>query len=863
MTKVFCCKTKKLLRLALVFLLGTTLTTGCKDDFDGYFDVPSDMEGPIYDQLSSRPELSEFVKAIDRIPLMKTIINTSGLYTVFAPTNEAVMEYFKSQTRYPGKKRIEDFDPNKVETDLDGTKWKPDSVALCNFIEAHLAIDMYFDYDFKRFIPDEVLGSGSFVFNRDRNRYSTRYKERKYIDTIPGVYLLDANSPEGRRARTYKVRPQYKSLTVYPYKYLRRHNIVNDFKRLYNLAENEEVNGDALFVNGIRVIEKDIPAVNGVIHIVNGVIEAQDNLDMYIKEKSPAYWAIAQRAANYRFNADATEIEGVSKFDSLFTKGYNGMLDFADEYSGFMFTYLMPNEKFEQFMIDSVFEAYGINDLNSANKGLPYYRWEGMDSIPAGVRSALLSQFCVFGTVWPSQLDYGFVTMSGDTLQAKDQAGRPANLPSSETLIEERYMASNALVYHLPEDAEPNISQTFSTVVKYPMLERKLKWYWDFLWRGKMYAELSKHYKKYTVFMPTREAFRHEPSTIYELENEYKEIELYRYGRRVNEIASDSILQYLVIPDVVLTPDSLKGVQFRRSYMGSFLNIDGTDENNLKIKYEYTIPGTQDRKAYESVFPNKPAAPGAPFESGYHLSKNGIVYPLDGNVPMVDGSTLQFYIKKMGDNYSIFKQLLELTKVNGELKEGDKGYIDPANDETLLQMLISNDHRAEQIYTVLCPTNAAFNAFKKKYDFPDFPSSSNNNKVYPEWQWVARQMILKTRVYSDGSHIQNYYDVYANPLEGEDNLYQTMCHKRIYSDKDYFSQNEYTVLKLDFDKENQKITFTDTIKGNVGTTSQTKNLVNVECVNGVLHVIDSIPFPGLATEEDRDRFVERPVFSDK
>ncbi|HEY5570730.1 MAG TPA: fasciclin domain-containing protein, partial [Bacteroidales bacterium] len=311
MTKVFYYKTRKLYRFALVFLLGTVLVTGCKDDFGGYFDYPSNISGPIYEQLSSRSNLSEFVKAIDKVPLMKSIINTSGLYTVFAPTNEAINAYFLTQTRYPGKSGIDDFDVEKK----DPSGVKTDSILLCQFIEAHIVVDMYFHYDFKRFIPDEVVTSVGMGYVSDRNRYSTRYRDQKYIDTVPGKYVLN-NKTNERTPRVYKVRPQAKSVTVYPYKYLRRYSVVNEFAALYGLKSTPK--GEDLYVNGIKVIEADIAAVNGAIHIIDGVIEPKENLDMMLKRLNPTMWSILQQYASYSMNQDATETEGVSKFDTIF-----------------------------------------------------------------------------------------------------------------------------------------------------------------------------------------------------------------------------------------------------------------------------------------------------------------------------------------------------------------------------------------------------------------------------------------------------------------------------------------------------------------------------------------------------------------
>ena len=846
MTKVFYYKTRKLYRFALVFLLGTVLVTGCKDDFDGYFDYPSDIEGPIYEQLSSRSNLSEFVKAIDKVPLMKSIINTSGLYTVFAPTNEAIQTYFLTQTRYPGKSGIADFDVEKK--DANGVK--TDSILLCQFIEAHIAVDMYFHYDFKRFIPDEVVTSIGIGYAVDRNRYSTRYRDQKYLDTIPGKYILN-NKTNERTPRIYKVRPNAKSVTVYPYKYLRRHSIVNEFATLYGLKSTPK--GEDLYVNGVKVLEADIPAVNGAIHIVDGVIEPKENLDMMIKRLNPTMWSILQQYAYYSINVDATETEGVSKFDTIWNKRYSLGVDIAGEYSNNLVTVLLPGKGFEDFVKDSILPAYNIVMDSKGIIKTP------MDSVPSIVQEVLVAQFLVNGTLWDTQLKFGFRNAMGDTLQTENQTKRPKNLTVTGTQI-----ASNGLIYNLP-DGVSHISNVFRTVAKVPMMDKKYKWYLDLSTRsgggGTTLGFLTQHYKKYTVFMPTRDAFRTQPCMIYEMKNDYDRVDLYRNGETIYPIVTDSILKNLVIPDVILTPDSLKNFQFRKTFMGGYLHI-----NNNTILFSYNDPTTKVTTDYVSVLPTVPRDAANP--DGYIMTENGIVYPLIDRVPMPASLTLSGYLtKNRSTTNSNFYKILFNTNVNSDLipedtkaspaivaDKNDKGNITDPN-EKLWAMLISEGNDPQEIYTVFYPTDAALKAYAtacnvKTTNLPtDSYDGGNQN-----WAKIARQLIIKTRVYTDGTRVQNFYDIYSNPIEGKDNLFQTLNYKKIVKMNDYFNDNEYTNLKLSY--SNGTITLTDPISGR---TAQTTNVKNVECVNGVFHEIDDIPFPVMTTKAEWDNFISRPI----
>ena len=81
-----------------VMLLILTLV-GCREEpFDKY-SRPNWLEGRIYTAILEQQELSTFARAVELIGY-DTIINASGNYTVFGPSNEAFDTYFESNPDY-------------------------------------------------------------------------------------------------------------------------------------------------------------------------------------------------------------------------------------------------------------------------------------------------------------------------------------------------------------------------------------------------------------------------------------------------------------------------------------------------------------------------------------------------------------------------------------------------------------------------------------------------------------------------------------------------------------------------------------------------------------------------------------------
>ncbi|HEY3369353.1 MAG TPA: fasciclin domain-containing protein [Prolixibacteraceae bacterium] len=85
-------------QLTLIALL-VVLFFGCKkEDFNKY-DRPPWLAGKLYTQILTLPEISTFAELVKKSGY-DTIINVSGSYTVFAPSNEAFVQYFQSNPNY-------------------------------------------------------------------------------------------------------------------------------------------------------------------------------------------------------------------------------------------------------------------------------------------------------------------------------------------------------------------------------------------------------------------------------------------------------------------------------------------------------------------------------------------------------------------------------------------------------------------------------------------------------------------------------------------------------------------------------------------------------------------------------------------
>ena len=117
--------TKQSFFFLLVFSL---LVAGCSKGYKEYFDEDNTKGGFIYDRLNANQEFSSFTKALERAKIVQ-FLSQGGLYTVFAPTNEAFSKFLSTN----GYASIEAVPLDK----------------LYNILSYHIVSNMWYYYDFQ------------------------------------------------------------------------------------------------------------------------------------------------------------------------------------------------------------------------------------------------------------------------------------------------------------------------------------------------------------------------------------------------------------------------------------------------------------------------------------------------------------------------------------------------------------------------------------------------------------------------------------------------------------------------------------------------------------------------------------------
>lgn len=237
---------------ALSMLLMAMLLVGCVDEPDKY-DRPEWLKGKLYTQMLEIPELSTFSRCIERTGYDE-IIDVSGSYTVFAPSNEAFDTYFSENPLYNSVEDIPLPELNRIVKyhivqdpwtksqlrKLDIYGWI-DTLDLANNIPRGFKRETLLKDDDKKFGVKWVYGKGTVItdtLNADLVRRLAT-DSRKYVPIFYSEYFT------------------INDLSTSDYQFY--------FDRPFDA-------GDDLYFAGAKIISDEVFAENGFVYTIDQVV---------------------------------------------------------------------------------------------------------------------------------------------------------------------------------------------------------------------------------------------------------------------------------------------------------------------------------------------------------------------------------------------------------------------------------------------------------------------------------------------------------------------------------------------------------------------------------------------------------------
>jgi uncharacterized surface protein with fasciclin (FAS1) repeats len=253
---------KQLLFTALIILS----SIGCQDklELSDKYARPDWLAGKLYTQILTQPDLSTFAQCVV-LTGYDTIINTSGSYTVFAPSNEAFTQYLQNHG-YNDIHSIPLSDLTQlVKYHIVQNPWSTDQLR---------SLDVYGWIDSTDINNDEPRGYKRETLLREKDtKYGVKQNENKLLVIVD---TLQSNWYRRQATDSRKYAPIF-------YK---------EFFEIYDLKPSDysfyfgrTFNPQSMYFAGGEIITPNLAAENGFVHIIDQVIEPLKNAYQILETK--------------------------------------------------------------------------------------------------------------------------------------------------------------------------------------------------------------------------------------------------------------------------------------------------------------------------------------------------------------------------------------------------------------------------------------------------------------------------------------------------------------------------------------------------------------------------------------------------
>ncbi|MFC0877726.1 fasciclin domain-containing protein [Saccharicrinis sp. FJH2] len=376
---------KQFFVFAFIILNLLVLFSGCEDKKAKYYERPEWLEPPILTQLEQRGNFTSLLACIEKAGYAKSL-GAAGYFTLFAPTDEAFNQYFAAN----GYASVSDLD----------------SVKARNIVQYLLLQNAYSEDQ----LDDYQSSAQELWIENEAFKRQTNYYKWIYEDTVDGVMekVLDVNAVAGGESNSnYSATDDYnyKNIPYFTRDYLAEQNL-SDYDYEYFFPG---VSLDSFNVVDAHLMEGDIYAENGVIHVIDKVLSPLQNLEEFLagKEEYSMFRDIINRyLRNYTIApswVSSLYEQATGSTQNIYVKGYSNMA-FAPNCENFL-RYGEGGEDYDNQKNGWTMFA----PTNAAvqqffdNKFLKYY--SSLDQMTTSQIADFVNAHLWLTTVWPSKFD--------------------------------------------------------------------------------------------------------------------------------------------------------------------------------------------------------------------------------------------------------------------------------------------------------------------------------------------------------------------------------------------------------------------------------------------------------------------------
>ncbi|MHB9140811.1 MAG: fasciclin domain-containing protein [Paludibacter sp.] len=310
-------KTKHLTLIALLLLL----FFGCRKDdaLKNIYQRPAWLAGKLYTQILTKPELSTFADLL-HVAGYDTILDISGSYTVFAPTNDAFTAYFQSNSKYKSVAELPKAEALRlVKYHLVQDAWSKKQLQ---------SLDIYGWIDTLDLTNNLPKGYKRATLLLEKNqKYGVKYSPyKRQNSTLYRTDIIDTTlTPWNRRVFT----DSRKYAPIFYKQYFDIYKLsTSDYSFYYNRPFDSPSD---MYYSNAKIVSDEIFAENGFIYEVDKVVEPLKNGMEILEDKTTSnsyseYLDLVNQFAEMDYNQTETNKQPGAdqglKVDSLFNLRY-------------------------------------------------------------------------------------------------------------------------------------------------------------------------------------------------------------------------------------------------------------------------------------------------------------------------------------------------------------------------------------------------------------------------------------------------------------------------------------------------------------------------------------------------------------
>ena len=390
-------------KLISILLFAGFLFSGCRDIYElEKYQRPDWLAGKIYTQITTRPDLSVFQQCLE-LTGYDTILDVTGSYTVFGPTNEAFEQWFSAHPEYGGSP--ENIPPKILE----------------NLVERHVLQN---GWSLKQMQSLDIYG---WIDEDDPDNNKPRgYKRQTIQKDEDKKYYLDndliVDSTES---------DDYKKVFVESRKYgplfFDDYFGVNDLRTDdYEFYYTRSYENGNMYFGKAKVVSGEIFAENGFIYEIDQVTDPLYNAEQIFEIEHSGFSFSSFREAFNQFgsfeaNMEATNRQPEAKAGGIFDTLY--YLDYPDLTFNLHEELTGPNTSFTNYTVryqngvlapsNEAFQNF-LDEVVTSNSGYPH--WPDFDGIPLEVKRIILNAHMATIPVYRSNIEEGFLNGADDKI---------------------------------------------------------------------------------------------------------------------------------------------------------------------------------------------------------------------------------------------------------------------------------------------------------------------------------------------------------------------------------------------------------------------------------------------------------------